>query len=428
VSPEIEPTVLLEFMRRLGQAYLACHEQTAEVERRLRDIASAYGMPGSRVVAFPTAVFIVLHDGQQERMTLAEGPAQGMRLDQMADVYTLGEAAGRAEVTPKEGLERLGQILRRTTRFGFAGKVLGHTILTIGIAMVLKPTLANLAAAAFLGAIVGALKAREQRGAVLTIPLPVIAATLVSTLVFYAVRHGLPVDPLHVLVPPLVTFLPGAMLTLGMIELAYGDMVSGASRLTTGFVQLVLLALGLAAGAAIVGFGPADLMHASEQIVTMPWAAWAGVVIFGLGVYLHFSAPRKSLPWMLAVMLLAFSAQWAAAGLFGGWSGFFGMLVATPLSLLIQLRLSGPPALVTFLPSFWLVVPGALGLLSVTRMLSDRAAGLEGLVTVTTAIASVALGTLVGAALYKGTNEQFGRLLSQAGRVGAHVRRRSSAD
>src|SRR5262245_33430977 len=156
-----------------------------------------------------------------------------------------------------------------------------------------------------------------------------------------------------------------------------------------------------------------------------PCASWPGVVIFGLGVYLHFSAPRRSLPWMLLVMLLAFWAQWLASALFGGWSGFFGMLVATPLSLLIQLRFNGPPALVTFLPSFWLVVPGSLGLLSVTRMLSDRAAGLEGLVTVVTAIASIAVGTLVGAALYKGLSEQFGRLWSQAERVGSQVRRRS---
>ena len=69
-------------------------------------------------------------------------------------------------------------------------------------------------------------------------------------------QQGLPVDPLYLLVPPLVTFLPGAMLTLGMVELAYGDMVSGSSRLITGFVQLVLLAFGLAAGAMLVGYRP----------------------------------------------------------------------------------------------------------------------------------------------------------------------------
>ena len=79
--------------------------------------------------------------------------------------------------------------------------------------------------------------------------------------------------------------------------------------------------------------------------------------------------------------------------------------------------------MVTFLPSFWLVVPGSLGLLSVTRMLSDRAAGLDGLVTVVFAIASIALGTLVGASLYKWLTEQFGWWRLQIGRVGSYIRR-----
>ena len=86
-----DPGALLEFLFRLGQAYLACGEQTAKVELILRRAASAYGMSRSRVVAFPTAVFISLHDGTRERVTLAEGPTQTLRLDQIADVYRLGD-------------------------------------------------------------------------------------------------------------------------------------------------------------------------------------------------------------------------------------------------------------------------------------------------------------------------------------------------
>jgi uncharacterized membrane protein YjjB (DUF3815 family) len=78
---------------------------------------------------------------------------------------------------------------------------------------------------------------------------------------------------------------------------------------------------------------------------------------------------------------------------------------------------------VTFLPSFWLLVPGALGLLSVTRMLTDRAAGVEGMVTVVFVITSVALGTLIGASLYKWVTETFGWWQMQIGRVGSYFRR-----
>jgi uncharacterized membrane protein YjjP (DUF1212 family) len=422
--PASDTTVLLEFMFRLGQAYLACGEQTAKVELLLRRTASAYGMRKSRVVAFPTAVFISIHDETGERVTLAECEPQTLRLDQMAVVYKLGEAAQVAGLEPGEGLRQLAEILRQKARFGRVGVVAGHTILTVGLALVLMPTPTNLAAAAALGFMVGLIKLFNQGRALLAVPLPVIAATVVSTLVFLAIRRGYPVDPLHALVPPLVTFLPGGMLTLGMVELAYGDMVSGASRLIAGFVQLVLLAFGLAVGAALVGYRPEDLVNSAAYYVSVPWAAWAGVLVFGLGVYLHFSAPRNSLHWLILVLLLAFAAQRVTVGLFGSEiSGFFGTLVATPLGYLIQLRFRGPPAAVTFLPSFWLLVPGALGLLSVTRMLSDRAAGIDGLVTVVFVITSIALGTLVGAALYKLLTERFGAWQLQIGRVGSYFRR-----
>jgi uncharacterized membrane protein YjjP (DUF1212 family) len=408
--PAIDPTVLLEFMIRLGQAYLASGEQTAQVEQAVRRASSAYGMTRSRVVAFPTAIFVALNDGVEDRVTLAEALPQSLRLDQIADVYALGEAVERAAVTPREGLDRLAGILRKPGRFGPVGILVGHTILTVGVAMVLMPVLTNLAAAALLGAIVGAVKVFSSRPGAFALPMPVLAAALVSGLVFYALRRGLLVDPLHLLVPPLVTFLPGAMLTLGMVELAYGEMVGGASRLTTGFVQLFLLAFGLAAGAALVGVAPESLLEATTPLVKVAWAPWVGVVVFGLGVYVHFSAPRKSLGWVLLVLLAAFAAQRLAAGVFGGEiSGFFGMLVATPLAYLVQQRFKGPPAMVTFLPSFWLVVPGALGLLSVTHMLSDRNAGIEGMVTAIYVIVSIALGTLVGASLYRGLTDQVSR-------------------
>jgi uncharacterized membrane protein YjjP (DUF1212 family) len=414
----VDSQVLLEFLFRLGQAYVGCGEQTAQVELVLRRIASAHGARRARVVAFPTAIFIALHDGVEERVTLAEGPLQALRLDQMADVYAIGGAAQRGELTPAAGLEELARALNRVERFGTVGSVLGHTVLTVGLAMLLAPALEGLVAAALLGAVVGVVKVANGNRPLLAMPLPVVAAGVVSALVFFAAKRGLPVDPLQLLVPPLVTFLPGAMLTLAMVELAYGDMVSGTSRLVTGFVQLVLLAFGLAVGAALVGFDVDRLLESSAPLARVSWMPWAGVVVFGVGVYLHFSAPRNSLFWMLSVLVVVFAVQQVANRFVPSEiGGFFGMLVATPLGYLVQLRFKGPPAMVTSLPSFWVLVPGSLGLVSVARMLSDRSAGMEGLVTVVIVLVSVALGTLVGAGLYKWLTETFGWWQLQVGRA-----------
>ena len=271
------------------------------------------------------------------------------------------------------------------------------------------PTLTNLAAAAVLGVIVGTLKNINRDQPILAAPLSVVAAGLVSTLVFLAVKYGLPVEPRYALVPPLVTFLPGAMLAFSLVELTFGDMISGSSRLSTGIVQLLLLAFGLTAGALFVGYSPDNLLDGSREIAVPLWKAAIGVIVFGVGVYIHYSAPRNSLVWLLLVLIVAFAAQWVAA-LFVGpeISGFFGMLAATPLGNVIQNRFRGPPSMVTFLPSFWLLVPGALGLASVKRLLTDSA-GLDGLVTVVFAFTAIALGTLVGESLYKWLTERFGQ-------------------
>lgn len=430
--PSKDVPTLLQFMCRIGQAYIGCGEQTAQVELLLRRIASANGMVKARVVAFPSALFILVNDGEKDHVTLTEGPLSGLRLDQIADVYMLGGNAGRGDITPRDGLKQLTAIMHKTPRFGLAGSIVGHTILTVGIAMMFMPALGNIATAAVLGLVIGLVKAVVRQGTLLAVPMSVVAAAIVSSLVVLASRYGYPVDPLHALIPPLITFLPGGMLTLGMLELAYGDMVSGASRLIGGFVQLVLLAFGLAAGAAIMGVTPGNMFTYADFPPTVPWAFWApwapwlGVVIFGVGVFLHFSAPKNSLHWMLLVLLVTFAVQKVATVAIGSeFSGFFGMLVATPLGYLIRFAFKGPPSMVTFLPSFWLLVPGALGLLSVKRMLSDRIAGIDGLITAVFVFASIALGTLLGASLYKGITERFGWWQLKVGRAPREGRMRT---
>jgi len=410
--------IVLDFLFSLGQAYLAGGEQTAQVELTLRRVASAYGMRRTAVVAFPTAIMLRLSDGTRELVDISPGPARGLRLDQIAEVYTLGTQALTGDLKPEVGLQRLNEIMREPPRFGWFGSIVGHTILTVGVAMILVPTFEGLIYAAGLGAVIGVVKQLKGGQPIFAIPLPVIAAAVVSGLVFSLVRYGYSVEPLHVLVPPLVTFLPGAMLTMGMVELAYGDMVSGSSRLISGFVQLVLLAFGLVAGAMLVGMSSGFGADAAMITDPLPWLPWLGVLIFGLGVSVHFSAPRRSLPWMLLVMFTAFGAQQLATrGFSSETSGFWGALLATPMAYLIQMRFRGPPAMVTFLPSFWVLVPGSLGLLSVKRMFTDRTAGIDGLVSVVFIIASIALGTLMGAAIYKWTSETFGSWQLRIGRA-----------
>jgi uncharacterized membrane protein YjjB (DUF3815 family) len=128
------------------------------------------------------------------------------------------------------------------------------------------------------------------------------------------------------------------------------------------------------------------------------WAPWAGVLIFGLGIYVHNSAPERSLVWLLIVLFSAWIGQLAGQEILdSSLSGFVGAAVMVPVAHAVARAPSAPPAHVMFLPAFWLLVPGAIGLIGITEIVGDNAdAGSANFQRALISIPAVALGILVG--------------------------------
>jgi uncharacterized membrane protein YjjB (DUF3815 family) len=178
-----------------------------------------------------------------------------------------------------------------------------------------------------------------------------------------------------------------------------------------GAVQMLLLAFGIVAGAELAGLPDAVAADGSGNLLGW-WAPWLGVVVFGLATSVYFSAPRGTLGWLLLVLLTAWVGQLVGERLVGGdVSGFFGALAMTPVALGVSRLPGGPPSQVTFLPAFWMLVPGAVGLVGVTELVSDpAAAGLEDLVQPIASIVAIALGVLCGASATRSLVSATGRL------------------
>jgi uncharacterized membrane protein YjjB (DUF3815 family) len=104
---------------------------------------------------------------------------------------------------------------------------------------------------------------------------------------------------------------------------------------------------------------------------------------------------------MLVVLYAAYAGQVLGGVFFGGvLSAFFGALAMTPVAVLASRRPSGPPMLVSFLPGFWLLVPGALGLVGITRFLGgEQLAGIDVVMTTFATMLAIALGILLGTAI-----------------------------
>lgn len=418
------PQQLLRFLCRLGYALLATGEAVGVIEGTLRRIARAQGAKHVHVIALPTALFVKLDDGSDIRIDFSSGEGLVLRFDQMEAAAALALEAERPGFEPAEGTARIERILAQAPPLGALWVVLGHVLLTLGVALVLQPTAGTMGMAAFLGLVVGVLKLMARGGGMFNTLLPTISAFVVTLIALEAELHGLPASAMGVLIASLVTFLPGGILAVATMDLAYGDVVSGASRFVTGLVQLVFLVLGMLTAVSLTGLPPGKLSGAASDAAMLGvWAGPLGALLFGAGAVLHYSGRLPTLPWVLAVLVVGAAGQAAGNAAFGGYvSGAMGALLITPVAYFIQYRLGGPPAMVTFLPALWLLVPSAIGLKGLAELAGDdRLAGLNDFVTTLFTIIAIALGSLIGTWFY---NAFFDPIFRRAGTMAEIVRKR----
>jgi len=112
----------------------------------------------------------------------------------------------------------------------------------------------------------------------------------------------------------------------------------------------------------------------------------------------------KALPQAKGALRVAMIKSLGSLG-----ASFVAAAVVLPVCYAVQSRRSGPPVPVTFLPTFWLLVPGALGLQGVAQIIgADQAAGLGDFLNALMSVVAIAVGVLVGS----GISERLGRATS----------------
>ena len=408
---------LLLFLADLGAALSAIGETVDAIEQRLALIARAYGLQDARFSVFPTSLFLTLGRGEAATIEPTKRLSATPRLDQIAAVHLLAEEAERGAIAPADGIARLEAIRATGSRYGPLASVLGYTILTIGIALILRPAPPDVVAAAVLGTVVGVLRllARERRS--LEVLLPFVAAFTVALLTALAVKYDVTDPGLRAMIAALVVFIPGVALTTAVLELTEGQMISGASRLVWATTQLGLIAFGIVAGVSAAGV-PAESAFSSSDALLGDWAPWLGVLIFAVGVTVAHSTPPGALLSLIVVLYAAWTGQVLGDAVFGAYaSGFVGAVVMTLVAYQLARLRSTMPVYAMFLPGFWLLVPGSLGLIGLTTFLAfpDSASGAD-VFAVVGAIAAVALGVLCGV--------EFHRWLIGAERRAQAVKRR----
>jgi uncharacterized membrane protein YjjP (DUF1212 family) len=390
---------LQTFVVQLGAAMNTAGETVFAVQERLTQVAHAYGARSARISAFPTFMMVAMGRGEPTALELTSVGATP-RLDQIAALDGLVREAERGAVAPAEGLQRLAEIEDMRPRFGPVQSIAGYAVLASGLCLILQPGSRDVAAAAVLGGLVGLLRTVGRHQPAFQTLLPLVAAFAVAALSALAVKHDLTGPGLRAMVASLIVFLPGTMLTTAVLELAAGQAVAGSSRLITGIMQLALLSSGILAAIQPVAV-PSEVAFSGSGRVLGDWAPWLGVLVFAVGVLVSSSAPPRSFATLLLVLYAAWAGQILGNAVFGAYvSGFVGALVMTPVAAWTSRIPSAMPPHASFLPGFWLLVPGALGLIGFAQVAGHAgSAGTDDLVATIVSLFSVAVGILCGSLL-----------------------------
>ncbi|WP_240036826.1 threonine/serine ThrE exporter family protein [Leifsonia flava] len=377
----------------VGAALLQSSRATSAVERILRGLSIAYGRKDVRSFVLPTLVMIEDPREQNERTSIFPATGPALRLDQADSVEQLTLRALAERPSPSEVATELNQIRATRPRFGVLARILGHAVLTVGFGLVLDPVAIAIPVYLVLGLIVGATTVLGSRVRTLALLLPTLTAFALTLLTAWFVAPIVGDDPIRLVAPALVSFLPGLTVTLAAVELTSNQVVAGASRMVYGAAQFGLLVFGVYAALALLGTHPST--QSPPQLGM--WAPWLGILLTAIGFNLFSVAPRRALPWIVLSLTVAYGAQLLAGFFIGAaLAGFVGAVAIIVVVGLLRRITSSPPSAVMLTCAYWLLVPGGLGFIGLTTAAEQTPGGSSLVLNCLTSLLAIAIGMVVG--------------------------------
>lgn len=367
-----------------------------EVEEDVQRIAVHFGATDPQVVATPTSIAVALASGEPAAVERVGAP---LRLEQVATVTLARHQLLTDEVPWREVQTRLKSLRTAASRIPTWIRDLSWIVIAVGITLLMQPGWMNLAVAGSAALLVVGLIRLSRRSRTVASLLPAIAAFAVCAAVLLVAQAGwLEGGALRTVFPAIAILLPGGLLFTGISELIAAQMVAGTARLAFAVVQLAMAACGILIAVQLMDPDPALL--ANVRVDQIGFAApIVGVLLIGAGIVVNEAVDVRMLPWIWLVLATTVAAQilgqlWAPGTGVGTFLGAMAATLGSRVVAVVRPRLS---RLVVFLPSFWVLVPGSLGLLTVSQFELSPEQAVQTGGEVLTVIAAILMGFIFGA-------------------------------
>lgn len=168
----------------LGRLLLASGDAVSDIDLRLRNIATVWGVPEAQFIVLPNLMMASFDLNRPAHIMSRNLASEHLRLDQVIRVIHLARLADKGEVLPGEAIERLGVIERSKLMRPVLPEVIGTVIMTFGMALLFRPEDASIPLYLVLGVLVGLMLTFSRKVTGISTVMPVVVIFVTSIVAF----------------------------------------------------------------------------------------------------------------------------------------------------------------------------------------------------------------------------------------------------
>lgn len=364
----------IRFILKLGRALHECGTTSQRMERHLGNVTRMLGLNGSFMISPTTFTCAFWEEDEMDQFIHIERiePAE-LNLGRLWEIDRLVERIADGGLSVEEGTERLEQVIRAPWNYSTAASAFSWALMGGSFAALLSARGQDVAAAAALSLLLFLITRIVSRHAPWK-PVVTILAPFVSGLAAgVAAACGLPLNVPFVILSSIIFFIPGLGLTVALMEISAGHLISGSSRLVDASMLLVKLFFGALGGMALAKFlldGGAAVMppaHLPE------WRIWPAVAGLSLALGIALNIPHRKILWGLLSAVIAFGSARIGGAWFGMYAGMFLGALAVGLFSNLYSRITRGPGSILMTQGIILLVPGSRTYMILNQWVSGEA-------------------------------------------------------
>lgn len=382
------------FVLRLGRALHTSGYAANRLEEALSLASDRLGLIG-QFFSTPTSIMASFGPQDDQRTFMIRVDPGDSDLGKLARTDEITREVLNGRLSPAEGTAQLGQLEHAPPAYGRLVTTLAFGVASGSAARFLGGGWHECLAGLGIGLIIGLLALVAGRMPALGKVFEPLAALTASVLAAAMAALGLPVSVFLATLAGVIVLIPGLMLTTAMTELSTRHLASGTARFMGALVLLMGIAFGIALGTKLVA-----LVHGSIPAIpveTLPeWTLLVALVTTPLAFVVLLKAEPRDAPYIILAGALAFAGARIGAATLGPELGAFGGALVTGVAANWYARITNRSSQIVLVPGLLLLVPGSVGLRSLTSLLDrDVLLGVEGAFRMVLIAVSLVSGILI---------------------------------